>query len=253
MEEEKYYVKIRDDFGKVRTFEVPTLEMKIAIENIDEEIKQGYKQDALRYSKPFSSFKNMNYIEHHALREQEDYEHSERFMKDRVKIQKSVRKVIKNWTNEKYKKIIYMRFFNGLKFNKIAEILGCSKQSITDNFKTAIQDLSILLSYDKNFQQTRYFKHYVENFIIKTKLTARQMFNDFMATGDITKIIPVDNMINLADALKIEQKKEKKVGVTNKHKQTLKDIKFNLFGEEHNFQEMLDTVSEFLAPFREKA
>lgn len=110
-----------------------------------------------------------------------------------------------------------------------------------------------MLSYDKNFQQTRYFKHHVENFIIEIKLTARQMFNDFMSTGDITKIIPVDNMINLADALKIEQKKEKKVGVTEKPKQTLKDIKFNLFGEEHNFQEMLDTVSEFLAPFREKA
>ena len=43
MEEEKFYVDIKDDFGKVTTFEVPTLEMKNTIDNIDEEIKQGYK------------------------------------------------------------------------------------------------------------------------------------------------------------------------------------------------------------------
>ena len=104
MEEEKYYVDIKDDFGKVRTFEVPTLDMKLAIENIDEEIKQGYKQDALRYSRPFSSFKNMNYIERHALN-QADNEISEKFMKDRLKIQKTVRRVIKNWNDENIRKL----------------------------------------------------------------------------------------------------------------------------------------------------
>ena len=106
MEEEKYYVEIKDNFGKVRIFEVPTLEMKNAIDNIDEEIKQGYKQDALRYSRPFSAFKNMNYIEHHAMKK-EDHEFSQIFMRDRLKVQKCVRRVIKNWDNEKYKKIIY--------------------------------------------------------------------------------------------------------------------------------------------------
>ena len=39
MKEEKFYVDIKDDFGEVRTFEVPTLEMKNAIDNIDEEIE----------------------------------------------------------------------------------------------------------------------------------------------------------------------------------------------------------------------
>ena len=38
--EEKFYVDIKDDYGKVRTFEVPTLEIKIAIDNIDKELKK---------------------------------------------------------------------------------------------------------------------------------------------------------------------------------------------------------------------
>ena len=38
--EEKFYVKIKDDFGVVREFEIPTLEMKIAIDNIDKDLKE---------------------------------------------------------------------------------------------------------------------------------------------------------------------------------------------------------------------
>ena len=45
--EEKFYVKIKDDFGVVREFEVPTLEMKIAIGNIDKDLKEQNKQDAM--------------------------------------------------------------------------------------------------------------------------------------------------------------------------------------------------------------
>ena len=38
--EEKYYVDIKDDFGKTQRFEVSTLDMKEAINNIDNEIKE---------------------------------------------------------------------------------------------------------------------------------------------------------------------------------------------------------------------
>lgn len=51
--EEKFYVKIKDDYGVVREFEVPTLEMKEAIDNIDKDLKEGYKQDAMNYARPF--------------------------------------------------------------------------------------------------------------------------------------------------------------------------------------------------------
>lgn len=54
--EEKFYVDIKDDYGKVRSFEVPTLEMKIAIDNIDKELKKNYRYDALKNAIPFLSF-----------------------------------------------------------------------------------------------------------------------------------------------------------------------------------------------------
>ena len=60
--EEKFYVNIKDDYGKVRTFEVPTLEMKIAIDNIDKELKKSYKHDALKNAVPFSVFPNEDYV-----------------------------------------------------------------------------------------------------------------------------------------------------------------------------------------------
>ena len=56
--EVKFYVDIKDDYGKVRTFEVPTLKMKIAIDNIDKELKKSYKHDALKNAVPFSVFPN---------------------------------------------------------------------------------------------------------------------------------------------------------------------------------------------------
>lgn len=249
MEEEKYYVDIQDDFGNVRTFEVPTLEMKIAIDNIDEEIKQGYKQDALRYSRPFSSFKNMNYIEHHALKK-EDNELSERFMRDRLKVKKCVRRVIKNWNNEKYKKIIYMFFFNGLKRNKIADILGCQKQTIGDNFKVAIADFAVMICHNEKFQKTDYYQHLYKKTIIETKLTAIEKLRNVNNAQNFKDLFPIDSMIALSDALKIEQKKEKKTGVNDNPKQTLKDIKFNLFGKEFSFQDVIDVGNKFLDPFR---
>lgn len=252
MEEEKYYVDIQDDFGNVRTFEVPTLEMKIAIDNIDEEIKQGYKQDALRYSRPFSSFKNMNYIEHHALKK-EDNELSERFMRDRLKVKKCVRRVIKNWNNEKYKKIIYMFFFNGLKRNKIADILGCKKQTIGDNFKVAIADFAVMICHNKKFQKTDYYQHLYKKNIIETKLTAIEKLRNVNNAQNFKDLFPIDSMIALSDALKIEQKKEKKTGVNDNPKQTLKDIKFNLFGKEFSFQDVIDVGNKFLDPFRKDA
>lgn len=252
MEEEKFYVDIKDDFGKVRTFEVPTLEMKLAIDNIDEEIKQGYKQDALRYSRPFSAFKNMNYIEHHALKK-EDNEFSQRFMQDRFKVQKCVRKVIRNWDNEKYKKIIYMFFFNGLKRNKIADILGCKKQTIGENFKVALEDFAVMLSHNERFQKTDYYQHLYKKGIIEVKLTAIEKLRNFSNTKNLKELVPIDKMIALSDTLKIEQKKEKKTDVNKTPKKTLENIKFKLFGEEYSLQDMIDTVNEFLAPFRKDA
>ena len=252
MEEEKYYVEIKDDFGKVRTFEVPTLEMKNAIDNIDEEIKQGYKQDALRYSRPFSSFKNMNYIEHHAMKK-EDYEFSQGFMRDRLKVQKCVRRVIKNWNNEKYKKIIYMFFFNGLKRNKIAEILGCKKQTIGDNFKVAIVDFTVMICHNEKFQKTDYYQHLYKKTIIETKLTAIEKLRNVNNTKNFKDLFPIDDMIALSDSLKTEQKKEKKTGVNDNPKQTLKDIKINVFGEEYSFQDVIDVGNKFLEVFRKDA
>lgn len=252
MEEEKYYVEIRDDFGKVRTFEVPTLEMKNAIDNIDEEIKQGYKQDALRYSRPFSSFKNMNYIEHHAMKK-EDYEFSQRFMRDRLKVQKCVRRVIKNWDNEKYKKIIYMFFFNGLKRNKIAEILGHKKQTIGKNLDIALEDFTIMISHNEKFQKTDYYQHLYKKGIIETKLAAIEKLRNVNNTKNFKDLFPIDSMLALSDTIKKEQKKEKKTGVNKNPKKTLKDIKFEYLGKEYSMQDVIDIGNEFLDFFRKDA
>ena len=50
--EEKFYVNIKDDFGVVRTFEVPTLEMKLAIDNIDNELKEQDKERRQHLQEP---------------------------------------------------------------------------------------------------------------------------------------------------------------------------------------------------------
>lgn len=60
-------------------------------------------------------------------------------------------------------------------------------------------------------------------------------------------------MIALSDALKIEQKKEKKTGVNDNPKKTLKDIKINVFGEEYSFQDVIDVGNKFLEIFRKDA
>ena len=65
--EEKFYVDIKDDYGKVRTFEVSTLEMKIAIDNIDKELKKSYKHDALKNAIPFSVFPNEDCVSRFAI------------------------------------------------------------------------------------------------------------------------------------------------------------------------------------------
>ena len=146
----------------------------------------------------------------------EDYEFSQRFMLDRLKVQKYVRGVIKNWDNEKYKKIIYMFFFNGLKRNKIADILGCKKQTIGDNFKVALEDFAVMICHNEKFQKTDYYQHLYKKTIIETKLTAIEKLRNINNTKDFKDLFPIDNMIALSDALKIEQKKEKETGVNDK-------------------------------------
>ena len=107
--EEKFYVDIKDDFGKVRTFEVPTLEMKIAIDNIDKELKKSYKHDALKNAIPFSVFPNEDYISRFVNNENKLISF---FEIERYKLNKALWQVVKNMANEKYKKILYMRFKN---------------------------------------------------------------------------------------------------------------------------------------------
>ena len=72
-------------------------------------------------------------------------------------------------------------------------------------------------------------------------------------TKKFKDLFPIDSMLALSDAIKKEQKKEKKTGVNKNPKKTLKDIKFKLFGEEYSLQDMIDTVNEFLDPFRKDA
>lgn len=105
--EEKFYVDIKDDYGKVRTFEVPTLEMKIAIDNIDKELKKSYKHDALKNAVPFSIFPNEDYVSRFA---NNDDKLIDFFKTERNKLNKALWQVVKNMANEKYKKILKCNF-----------------------------------------------------------------------------------------------------------------------------------------------
>lgn len=247
--EEKFYVKIKDDYGVVREFEVPTLEMKEAIDNIDKDLKEGYKQDAMNYARPFSAYPSEDYISYKAD-QFDDSKLISYFETQREILKKAIWKVVKNMKDEKYKKILYMRFKGKLKFNKIAQILSCSKQSISDNYKTAIDDLRVLLCEDKDFQSTYFFKHWKKFLKVETNLVGKEMLNDFAQTKNLSSITTIDNIITFMDDVKIVQKKEKKLGLIEKTQQSFKEQKFTLFGKEYSVKDMFDIVSEFLKPFR---
>lgn len=249
--EEKFYVKIKDDFGVVREFEVPTLEMKIAIGNIDKDLKEQNKQDAMNYARSFSAYPTEDYISYKA----KQFDNSKLisyFEQQREILKKAIWQVVKKMTNEKYKKILYMRFKGKMKFNKIAEKLACSKQSISDNYKTAIDDLRVLLCEDKDFQNTYFFKHWKEHLKIETNLIAKEKLNEFAKTKDFSSIITIDKIIDFVDEVRTIQKKDKKLGLVDDTKKAFKEQKFNLFGKEYSVQDMFDIVGEFLEPFREK-
>lgn len=107
--EEKFYVKIKDDIGVVREFEVPTLEMKIANDNIDKDLKEQNKQDAMNYARSFSAFPSEDYISYKA-QQFDDSKLISFFEEQRALLKKAIWKVIKSMTNKKYKNILYMRF-----------------------------------------------------------------------------------------------------------------------------------------------
>ena len=249
--EEKFYVNIKDDFGVVRTFEVPTLEMKIAIDNIDNELKEQDKEDALKYARSFSAYPSEDYISYKA-KQCDDSKLLSFFEAQRQLLKKAIWKVVKNMENEKYKKILYMRFNGKMKFNKIAEKLGCSKQSISDNYKTAIDDLRVLLCEDKDFQQTYFFNHWKDYLKNETNLIAKEKMNEFAKTKDFSSITTIDKIIDFVDEVKTIQKKEKKLGLVDDTKKVFKEQKFNFFGKEYSIQDMFDVVGEFLEPFKEK-
>ena len=249
--EEKFYVNIKDDFGVVREVEVPTLEMKIAIDNIDKDLKEQNKQDAMNYARSFSAYPTEDYISYKA-KQFDDSKLISYFEQQREILKKAIWQVVKKMTNEKYKKILYMRFNGKMKFNKIAEKLACSKQSISDNYKTAIDDLRVLLCEDKDFQNTYFFKHWKEHLKIETNLIAKEKLNEFAKTKDFSSIITIDKIIDFVDEVKTIQKKDKKLGLVDDTKKVFKEQKFNLFGKEYSVQDMFDIVGEFLEPFREK-
>ena len=220
--EEKFYVKIKDDFGVVREFEVPTLEMKIAIDNIDKDLKEQNKQDAMNYARSFSAYPTEDYISYKA-KQFDDSKLISYFEQQREILKKAIWQVVKKMTNEKYKKILYMRFKGKMKFNKIAEKLACSKQSISDNYKTAIDDLRVLLCEDKDFQNTYFFKHWKEHLKIETNLIAKEKLNEFAKTKDFSSIITIDKIIDFVDEVKTIQKKDKKLGLVDDTKKSLKN------------------------------
>lgn len=214
--EEKFYVKIKDDYGVVREFEVPTLEMKEAIDNIDKDLKEGYKQDAMNYARPFSAYPSEDYISYKAD-QFDDSKLISYFETQREILKKAIWKVVKNMKDEKYKKILYMRFKGKLKFNKIAQILSCSKQSISDNYKTAIDDLRVLLCEDKDFQSTYFFKHWKKFLKVETNLVGKEILNDFAQTKNLSSITIIDNIITFMDDVKIVQKKKRNLDLLRKH------------------------------------
>lgn len=248
--EEKFYVNIKDDFGHVRTFEVPTLEMKDAIDNLDKTLKEESKQDAFKYAKSFSAYPSEDYISYKA-KMFDDGKLLSYYAKQRKLAKTAIWKVVKRMPNEKYKKILYMRFLHKMKFVQIAEKLGCSKQSISDNYKTAIDDLRVMLCDDKDFQQTYFFQHWAKHLKIETNLIGKDMLKDLAKTKDLSSVTTVDKILDFIDEVKTVQKKEKKLEIVEKTKKSLKDQKFTLFGKTYSVQDMFDTVSEFLDPFRQ--
>ena len=77
------------------------------------------------------------------------------------------------------------------------------------------------------------------------------MLKDLAKTKDLSSVTSVDKILDFIDEVKTVQKKEKKLGLVEKTKKSLKDQKFTLFGKTYSVQDMFDTVSEFLAPFRQ--
>src|SRR5574344_1216917 len=247
--EEKYYVDIKDDFGKVRTFEVPTLAMKEAIDNIDNEIKEEYKPDALRYSTFFSAYGS--YADNLGVKifeEPDDIDYEPM----RKHLYKVLWRIIKGMKNKKYKKIVYMRFKQGMKFNAIAKALNCSNQSITDNYRTAMADLKVIWGMNKEFQETYYFKHFTEYLQKESKIIATQRIKQMQQTQNLASLTSVDKMIKVFDEIKAIQKKEKKLDINDNPIKTLKEQKFKVFGKEYSVADMLNVVGDFLEPFREK-
>lgn len=246
--EEKFYVDIKDDFGKVRTFEVPTLEMKIAIDNIDKELKKSYKHDALKNAIPFSVFPNEDYVSRFV---NNDDKLTDFFKTERNKLNKALWQVVKNMANEKYKKILYMHFKKNMKFNKIAEKLGCSKQSISDNYNTAIDDLRVLVCEDKTFRTTYYFKQFRHSLKVNTNLVGKEKLREFDKTKNFLGLTTIENMIEVFDLIKTTQKKENKLNKQEDVKNAFKKQKFSLFGKTYTVQDIFDVVGKFLESFRE--
>ena len=246
--EEKFYVNIKDDYGKVRTFEVPTLEMKIAIDNIDKELKKSYKHDALKNAVPFSIFPNEDYASRFV---NNDDKLIDFFKTERNKLNKALWQVVKNMTNEKYKKILNMRFKNNMKFNKIAEKLDCTKQSISDNYKTAIDDLRVSLCEDETFQNTYYFKQFRHSLKVNTNLVGKEKLRGFDKTKNFLGLTTIENMIEVFELMKTTKKKENKLNKQEDAKNTFKKQKFSLFGKTYTVQDIFDVVGKFLKPFRE--
>lgn len=139
-----------------------------------------------------------------------------------------------------------------MKFNKIAEKLDCSKQSISDNYKTAIDDLRVLLCENKDFQNTYFFKHWKKHLKIETNLIAKDKLNEFAKTKDFSSITTIDKIIDFVDEVKTIQKKEKKLVLVDDTKKVFKEQKFNFLGKEYSVQDMFDIVDDFLKPFRKE-
>ena len=163
----------------------------------------------MNYARSFSAYPTEDYISYKA-NQFDDSKLISYFEQQREILKKAIWQVVKKMTNEKYKKILYMRFNGKMKFNKIAEKLACSKQSISDNYKTAIDDLRVLLCEDKDFQNTYFFKHWKEHLKIETNLIAKEKLNEFAKTKDFSSIITIDKIIDFVDEVKTIQKKDKK-------------------------------------------
>ena len=144
-----------------------------------------------------------------------------------------------------------MRFKNNMKFNKIAEKLDCSKQSISDNYKTAIDDLRILLCEDETFRNTYYFKQFRHSLKVNTNLIGKEKLREFDKTKNFLGLTSIENMIEVFDLIKNTQKKENKLNKQENIKNAFKKQKFSIFGKTYSVQDIFNIVEEFLEPFRE--